>query len=320
MSASPFNWSKLIAGISNASSGIPTDVTFQIVDERGAKRSLHEVKAHKMILAMVSDIFQTMFYSTDVGDRTISVIKIEKTTAPAFRIMLDAVYNIKSLRESLMGKSVDEVFEVVNLLERYHIVELMEVAKDHLANYLVTEDTVLEVAGHAMEYTGMFEAEANQLIITCAKFLKHKLKDLNSVIDYAAENENHRVVLATLLARMKDFLCPNCKKETCLDGLGVRKGEFREGLLVTSNGEKGGWGNKDYGTGRVKKVNKSTVIIVSVKPGVTRNGWKLVQSSVLIMRIITRSGIGSQHFFFLASNLSQPKEYHGGMETAIRTF
>ena len=118
MTSSPFHWSKLIAGISDESFGIPTDVTFQIVDETGAKRSLQEVRAHKMILGMVSDIFKTMFYSTNVGNKTANIIKIEKTTAPAFRIMIDAVYNIKSIGDSLKGKSVDEIFDIMILVDK----------------------------------------------------------------------------------------------------------------------------------------------------------------------------------------------------------
>ena len=109
---------------------------------------------------MVSPTFKTMFYSTDVGDKTAKVIKIEKTTALAFQILKDAIYNIKSIGDSLQGKSVDEVFHVVDLIERFHIPELMEPAKEHLANFPITEDTVLEVAEEAMEYTHLFEAES----------------------------------------------------------------------------------------------------------------------------------------------------------------
>ena len=52
------------------------------------------------------------------------MIKIEKTTALAFQILKDAIYNIKSIGESFQGKSVDEVFYVVDLIERFHIPEL----------------------------------------------------------------------------------------------------------------------------------------------------------------------------------------------------
>jgi len=54
------------------------DVTFQIVEKMGTKRKLHEVKAHKMILGMVSPTFKTMFYITDVGDKALEMIQISE--------------------------------------------------------------------------------------------------------------------------------------------------------------------------------------------------------------------------------------------------
>ena len=118
--------------------------------------------------------------------------------------MKDAVYNAESFQDSLEGKSVDEVFDVVNLLERYQIKELMKSAKEYLANYPVTEDSVLEVAGDAMKYSNMFEVEARQLLLTCAKFLEPKLKDAKAMKRYAAENRDRKVELFTLLALMND--------------------------------------------------------------------------------------------------------------------
>jgi len=193
MTPTPFAWSKRTCGI-------PFDVTFHIV-ENG---QLHEVKAHKMILAMVSDIFKTMFFATEVGNKTANAIKIEKTTAPAFQIMIDAVNSSKSIADSLRGKSVQEIFDVVNLVERYQIPELMSAVQEFLSEYTITEDTVLEVAEEAMEYTNMFEDEANILLHACAKFLKAKFKDLDSVYTFAEANKDQKEVFSTLLAMMKN--------------------------------------------------------------------------------------------------------------------
>ena len=271
MSPTPFNWSRLIAKITDETFGILPDVVFQIVEND----QLYEIKAHKMILAMVSPTFKTMFYSTDVGDKTVNVIKIDKTTAPAFQILKDAIYNIKSIGQSLQGKSVDEVFHVVDLIERYHIPELMEAVKEHLANFPITDDTVLEVAEEAMEYSTMFEAESEHLLLTCAKFLAPKLKDGVAMMQYAKENKDRKEVFATLLALMGDIVpteCPNCKKEVCQDGQMVKQDEFREGLIVTNNRASGGWRNVDYGTTKITKVESNAVYLLCIKPGVTQNG------------------------------------------------
>ena len=78
MNPIPFDWSKLIAKTTDESFGIMPDVTFQIVEKMGTKRKLHEVKAHKMILEMVSPTFKTMFYITDVGDKALEMIQISE--------------------------------------------------------------------------------------------------------------------------------------------------------------------------------------------------------------------------------------------------
>jgi len=172
------------------------DVTFQIV-ENG---HLHEIKAHRMILGMVSHIFKTEFCATNDGDK--STMKVENTSASAFQIMIDGIYNIGSIQTSLKGKSLEEVFDVVKLTKRYQIKELTEAVKEHLANYTVTEDTVLEVATQAKEYMNLFKAEAHQLLRACSKFLKSRLTDINDVTRYAAENQDHLEVLGSLLSLM----------------------------------------------------------------------------------------------------------------------
>ena len=79
---------------------------------------------------------------------------IEKTTASAFQIIKDAIYNNMSIEDSLQDKSLDEVFDVVVLIERFRIKELMEPMNEYLATYPVTDDSkysALKVAKKAME-------------------------------------------------------------------------------------------------------------------------------------------------------------------------
>ena len=121
MNPIPFDWSKFIAKTTDESFGIMPDVTFQIVEKMGTKRKLHEVNVHKMILGMVSSIFKTMFYIfeswahhsqnyiTDVGDKTSEMIQILEITAPAFQIVIDAIYHSKFIGESFEGNSFKEM-------------------------------------------------------------------------------------------------------------------------------------------------------------------------------------------------------------------
>ena len=71
--------------------------------------------------------------------------------------MINAVYNVNSINESLKGKSIHEIFNVMILVEMYQIAELIEAVKEQLAKYPITDDSVLEVAEDAKEYTRMFD-------------------------------------------------------------------------------------------------------------------------------------------------------------------
>ena len=108
-------WSRRFQDVISRDTNIPTDITFQIVEGD----EVIDVKAHKMILGMVSPVFLNMFYVVDTNDRTAKKIIIQQTSAPAFQIMLDAIYFVKSIKNSLKGKTVDEIFAVLDVVTRY---------------------------------------------------------------------------------------------------------------------------------------------------------------------------------------------------------
>jgi len=226
----PFDWSNMITRVVNET---PPDVIFVIPD--GDIKA--EVDAHKMVLGMISLVFRRSFFSTDTADRTAQRIEILETTKPAFQIMVDAIYNRTTINASLKDKSVDEVFAVVNIVKRFEISELVVAVTQFLSTFSITDDTVLEVASEAMEYSALFKEESRQLLLTCAKFLKPKLKDATAIFGYIAENEEQKEVISSLFVLMNDIpptapTCSNCKKEPCQDGVGVGDNDFWEGLNV----------------------------------------------------------------------------------------
>jgi len=263
----PFDWSNIITRVVNET---PPDVIFVIPD--GDIKA--EVDAHKMVLGMISLVFRRSFFSTDTTDRTAQRIEILETTKPAFQIMVDAIYNRTTINASLKDKSVDEVFAVVNIVKRFEISELVVAVTQFLSTFSITDDTVLEVASEAMEYSALFKEESRQLLLTCAKFLKPKLKDATAIFGYIAENEEQKEVISSLFVLMNDIpptapTCSNCKKEPCQDGVGVGDNDFWEGLNVTSNNvvyvglapqyPQNYWGNGSRGKGEVTRVNGDQV-------------------------------------------------------------
>jgi len=252
-----FDWSSLITRILDET---PPDVIFKIVE--GDLSS--EVEAHKQVLGMVSLTFRNMFRNMPGA----KVIEIKETTKEAFQIMVNSIYNKSPIDISLANKSVDEIFAVVNLIKIYMIPELMEDLKQFISTFSLTDETLLKIASEAMEYRELFEEEAGDLLLSCAKFLKPKLMDASSIFRYVDENVAYKEVVYTLLAMMNNIAptesseCHNCQKNPCQDGVGVKVNEFRVGLIVTNCAGFTYWSNKSWGKGRVIHVDTGNVVKV----------------------------------------------------------
>merc|ERR1719186_1065553 len=65
---------------------------------------------------MVSQIFRNMFFVHNTVDKSAKVVVIEDSNKPTFRMMLDAIYNMKTMKESLQGKTTQEIFAVLYLV------------------------------------------------------------------------------------------------------------------------------------------------------------------------------------------------------------
>jgi len=111
--------------------------------------------------------------------------------------MISAIYNAKSIEESLRGKSVREIFYVVNLAERYQIPQLRPAIKIALAETLVTDDTVLELAAETIQYADLFQEEVHYLLLKYAVLDKIHELEINrcSNCNYKKENCQHGKVV-----------------------------------------------------------------------------------------------------------------------------
>jgi len=234
MSTSRMDWVTKLSEVISSTSSIPPDVTFKIT-EGGV---VHDVKVHKMILAMVSPVFRNMLFVHNTNNRSVTEIPIPQTTRPAFQAMIDAIYEITSMEVSLARKTVHEVFTVLILVDMYQIPELVLDVRKYLSTFPLTEDSVVEVASDAMEFLETFQEDAENLLLLCAKFLKAKLTDAASLLRFVAENEDEKEAvhkLLVLMHKMTPTTCPNCGQDPCLNGIAIQGGQFRVGLKVVGN-------------------------------------------------------------------------------------
>jgi len=185
----------------------PPDIAFRIKDNDGE----HEIKAHALVLAMASDEFNKMLFGRGNNLEQTSEYIIVRENKAAFVIMVNAIYNTSPIEESLKNKSIHEVFAVLDLVKRYQVPELVLAVKEILAIFPLTDDTVLDVANEAMQCSPVFQElqdDANSLLFLCAKFLKPKFNDAQSVFQYAAQNEDCKDVVYKLQVLMKGIASP----------------------------------------------------------------------------------------------------------------
>jgi len=165
-------------------------------------------------------------------------IEMEDTTMAPFEIMIDAIYNTKPMKENLQDRYLDEIFDVLYLVTKYEIPELELAVKECISSFPITTENVLEVAEDAMIHSSGFGETVQSLLLRCARFLKSKLTDADSVLRFVADNGENNAVVYKLVVLMKDLppvSCSNCQRSPCQDEAEVESSKLREGLKVAHN-------------------------------------------------------------------------------------
>ena len=98
----------------------PTDVTFIFREEWCGFSNFKEIKAHKFVLSLVSDVFEAAFYG-DIQDN--GRIEIKDATAEAFEAMIHFIYNIES---SVCNYDFEMICSLYCLADKYNIGALKE--------------------------------------------------------------------------------------------------------------------------------------------------------------------------------------------------
>ena len=116
---------------------LPADVTFKFyektktVDGGEVRKFVGDLKAHKLLLASCSEVFKDSFFHSS-NLQTHEVV-IEDCSIRAFRIMVDFIYGrFPRLR---VGSDICEMFEILNVAEKFRIVGLKEEYKSSMMLY-----------------------------------------------------------------------------------------------------------------------------------------------------------------------------------------
>ena len=99
-----------------------------------------------MILATFSSVFRAMFFGPMRESK--DVIPVRETTVEAFKKLIDYIYQVDI---DIGGIELIEVFDLVNLAERYNVPELKEELKDQMELVPVALENLMEVATMAIK-------------------------------------------------------------------------------------------------------------------------------------------------------------------------
>ena len=189
-SGSHFDWS-LLPTLLSTSSAIPTDITFKVVDKED--QVVANLEAHKMIVALHSDHFRNALYGSGVNfkeDRE-GIMVIKETTKDAFEDFLGFLYEKKI---DFKSKNLGELFEILNLAERYQVRELKDMTVEVFKNIPIAMDNVVDMAATAEEFSH-FDAMSKAVYSRCVAFIEGQFTNAQSVIEFIQRNEDKATVI-----------------------------------------------------------------------------------------------------------------------------
>jgi len=202
------NWSSA----RDSSSGVPTDVTFQVQDEG----ENYEVKAHKYFLALVSPVFKTHCFGPFGGNQDSFNID---APVEAVKAMIDYIYLEEDLGWEV--KSFEDLFEIGCLADKYDVAGMLETVKDCVEKKPVSLHSVVEAAHIANKF--FYLDDLSKLLLSkCTKFLSQVL--CSHVLDFSglfssSEFVSSAAMLHSLVLEVElSADCSNCEHFPCLHG------------------------------------------------------------------------------------------------------
>jgi len=218
-----------------ASDIIPTDVKFEFEEEEEDGRVIiQEIKAHKFILALVSDVFRNGFYGGMPDD---GIIKIKDVTKESFEAMIDFIYD-KKVDVSIYEWNI--LCSLYYLGDKYNIKILMKESLKAILSKEITAENVVSVGlladqnsvhkeladtlyvAAANGLSKMFDSEYGDEVVVKVQQFFHELETAEAPTSTSSFQS-----LVKIMARVrKQAVCKNCRTTPCLNGKEITKENF----------------------------------------------------------------------------------------------
>ena len=217
-----FDWT-IVSRLLDSSSSMPGDVKFQVVNHNGQLVAV--VEAHKIILALHCDHFKNTFFGSGLffKEKQEGVVVIKDTTKEAFEDFVAFTYE---KRVEFEKKSLSELYEILNLAERYQVRELKDKVVSFIKNFHISIDNVAKVAETTYAFS-QFHEESQTLYSSCLTFLRAHFSDVQSVFSFV-KNCDDQVTVVRLLKDLDitDKKCGNCQQSPCRNQSDVYPGDL----------------------------------------------------------------------------------------------
>jgi len=220
-----------------ASSDIPTDVKFMFEEEEGGRATVKEIRAHKFILALVSDVFRNGFYGSMPDNGSIHIKDVKKES---FEAMIDFIYDKKA---DVSIYEWDVLCSLYYLGDKYNIKSLMKGTLKAIQNKEITTENVLNV-GLLADQNHVHEELAETLYEAAASGLSKMFDgDVVKVQQFFHELDATEAPTSTssfkslvkIMARVRKLaVCKNCKTTPCLNERKITKENFVPGAVISN--------------------------------------------------------------------------------------
>jgi len=223
----------------SAESGIPTDIKFIFKGEEEGLPIVEEIRAHKLILALVSDIFKNWFYG---GFADNSTIEIKDVTKESFGAMIDFIYNKET---NVTSHDLENLCTLYYLADKYNISVLKEETLKAIRNKEISPKNVLDVGLLADKHSKHGEL-VEVLYETAAASLSKKFNnELDNVVEFYTDIDASATSasvscksLVKIMKRVKKLrksspVCDNCENSPCIKGKGLTRDNFVPGSRVS---------------------------------------------------------------------------------------
>ena len=143
------------------------------------------IGAHKLLLAAVSPVFRANFFGPMKMEGELMVVR--ETTVEAFATLINFIYwplgkEIFSLKHIT---NLEELCDIVEISERYQVPDLVQIAKEAIQTFEITEKNVIFSATVAEKYK-VFEGIEEILNNKNMEVLERTMKSAGDVCDYGA--------------------------------------------------------------------------------------------------------------------------------------